>query len=148
MAEETREQRAEGALATWEAPDVIPTMSYSDAPAAIDWLERAFGFVRHTVYEGEGGRIEHAELRLGSGMVMLGSTNDRFDVKAPAELGATTAGIYAIVEDPDAHYERAKSAGAEIVAELTDQDYGSRDYSARDPEGHLWHFGTYRPTAG
>jgi uncharacterized glyoxalase superfamily protein PhnB len=134
----------------WQAPDVIPAIRYEDAPAAIEWLERAFGFERHVVYEGEGGTIEHAELRVRSGMVMLGSASDddRFNTHTPSKLGGTTAGFYVIVEDPDAHYQRAKAAGAEIVMELTDQDYGSRDYSARDPEGHLWHFGTYRPTAG
>jgi uncharacterized glyoxalase superfamily protein PhnB len=133
----------------YAAPDVIPAIRYKDAPAAIEWLEKAFGFERHMVVDGEGGTIEHAELRVGSGMVMLGTAreDDRFNTRTPGELGATTAGIYVIVEDPDAHFEQARAAGAEIVMELTDQNYGSRDYTARDPEGHLWHFGTYRPTA-
>jgi uncharacterized glyoxalase superfamily protein PhnB len=133
---------------TWHAPDVIPTMRYQDASAAIDWLERAFGFERHAVHQGEGGRIEHAELRFGSGMIMLGSAreSEEWPSRTPGELGGATGGTYVIVEDPDAHYRRAKDAGAEIVMELTDQDYGSRDYSARDLEGYLWSFGTYRPT--
>jgi uncharacterized glyoxalase superfamily protein PhnB len=140
-------------MPSWQAPDVIPAISYEDAPAAIEWLERAFGFERHAVYEGEDGTIEHAELRVGSGMVMLGSEREgdayeRFPVGTPRKVGALTAGFYVIVDDPDAHCERAKAAGAEIVMELTDQDYGSRDYTARDLEGHLWTFGTYRPTAG
>jgi uncharacterized glyoxalase superfamily protein PhnB len=139
---------AESAPSGWQAPDVIPTMRYRDAPAAIDWLERAFGFERQAVYE-EGGVVHHAQLRLGSGMIMLGSARGEDDtawpVKVPAEVGATTSGVYVVVEDPDAHHARAKAAGAEILRELTDQDYGSRDYSARDPEGHVWSFGTYRP---
>lgn len=134
---------------SYRAPDVIPAIRYRDAAAAIDWLERAFGFERHMVVEGEDGVVEHAELRVGSGMVMLGSARDDLvNTRVPRDLGATTAGFYVIVDDPDAHFERAREAGAEIVTELTDQDYGSRDYTARDPEGHLWHFGTYRPTAG
>ena len=135
-----------GSGPTYAAPDVIPAIRYRDAPAAIEWLERAFGFERHMVIEGEGGRIEHAELRVGSGMVMLGSVReDAFNVRVPRDVGATTAGFYVIVEDPDAHFERARQAGAEILMDLTDQDHGSRDYTARDPEGHVWHFGTYRP---
>ncbi len=136
----------------WSAPDVIPAISYVDAPAAIEWLERAFGFERHMVHEGEDGTIAHAELRAGAGMVMLGSeregaAHDRFPVGSPRKVGGLTAGFYVIVGDPDAHHERARGAGAEIVMELTDQDYGSREYTARDPEGHLWTFGTYRPTS-
>jgi uncharacterized glyoxalase superfamily protein PhnB len=82
-------------------------------------------------------------------MIMVGSApkdDNTWPVLSPKDVdGKTTGGIYAIVEDPDAHHVRAKAAGAEILRELTDQDYGSRDYSARDPEGHLWSFGTYRP---
>ena len=136
-------------MASWTAPDVIPSFRYRDAAAAIDWLERAFGFERHAVHGGENGRIEHAELRLGSGMIMLGSARetDGWPSRTPDQLGGVTGGTYVIVDDPDAHFERARAAGAEIVRGLTDQDYGSRDYSARDPEGYLWSFGTYRPSA-
>lgn len=141
------------ATGAWRAPDVIPGLSYEDAPEAIDWLERAFGFERHAVHAADDGTIEHAELRAGSGMVMLGSqregeAHERFPVSSPRRAGALTAGLYVIVEDPDAHHERAKAAGAEIVMGLTDQEYGSRDYTARDPEGQLWTFGTYRPSTG
>jgi uncharacterized glyoxalase superfamily protein PhnB len=133
----------------WQAPDVIPTLCYGDAAAAIEWLERAFGFERHAVHEGDGGTIDHAELRLGSGMIMLGSAREKAEwpSKAPHQLGGATGGTYVIVDDPDAHHERAKAAGAEIVMELTDQPYGSREYAARDLEGHLWSFGTYRPSS-
>ena len=127
------------------APDVIPTLHYHDALAAIDWLERAFGFERHAVYE-EGGVVQHSELRFGSGMVMLGSARENeHGTKTPREAGAPTGGLYVIVEDPDAHHERAVAAGAEVIRGLQNEEYGSRGYSARDPEGYVWHFGTYRP---
>jgi uncharacterized glyoxalase superfamily protein PhnB len=131
---------------TYQVPDAIPTLHYHDAHAALDWLERAFGFERHAVYEDDG-KVAHAELRAGSnGMVMLGSAREnQYGLKTPRETGAPTSGIYVIIEDTDAHFARARDAGAEILMEPTDQDYGSRDYSARDPEGYVWHFGTYRP---
>ncbi len=130
----------------YRTPDAMPTLRYRDAKAAIDWLERAFGFERHAVYENEG-QVEHAELRIGSnGMVMLGSVRDSgFSMKTPDEAGGITSGIYVIVEDADAAHDRAAAAGAEIIRGLTDQDYGSREFSVRDPEGYVWHFGTYRP---
>jgi uncharacterized glyoxalase superfamily protein PhnB len=123
---------------------IFPVMKYDDARAAIDFLERAFGFERHAVYDGENGRIAHAELRLGDEYVLLGSTgegDDRFN------QGAGRYSLYVVVEDPDAHHTRAREAGATIERELSDQDYGSREYTARDPEGNLWSFGTYRPSA-
>ena len=152
MSTEARSAEETHGRPAWRAPDVIPGLSYEDAPAAIEWLERAFGFERHAVHEGEGGKIVHAELRVGTGMVMLGSeregaAREHFPVTTPRKAGALTAGFYVIVDDPDTHYERAKAAGAEIVMELTDQEYGSRDYTARDLEGHIWTFGTYRPSA-
>lgn len=128
------------------AMNLIPCLRYADAAAAIDWLEKAFGFERKAVYPGEDGTVAHAELVFGGGMVMLGSDKlDAFDFGSPLRVGTNTATIYVVVDDPDAHCARAKAAGAEIVAELKDQDYGSRDYAARDPEGHVWSFGTYRP---
>jgi uncharacterized glyoxalase superfamily protein PhnB len=124
--------------------DIYAALRYRDAAAAIDFLERAFGFERHAVHEGAGGTIAHAELRHGHGMVMLGSEGE------DAGLFGRHAGqgwCYVVIEDADAHCERDGAAGAEIVMEPTDQEYGSRDYSARDPEGNLWSFGTYRPGA-
>jgi len=124
---------------------IFPVLKYDDARAAIEFLEAAFGFERHAVYDGEDGGVAHAELRLGDEYVMLGSTSegdDRFN------QGAGRYSLYVVVDDPDAHLARAKEAGASIERELTDQDYGSREYTARDPEGNLWSFGTYRPAAG
>ncbi len=128
--------------------NIFPALRYSDAAGAIDWLSRAFGFERHAVYDNPDGTVAHAELRLGDGMIMLGTArDDDMKIKSPRQLGASTQAIYVVVEDPDAHFARAKAAGAEIVRGLTDQDYGSREYSCRDIEGHVWSFGTYAPAS-
>lgn len=126
--------------------NIYPALRYKDAPAAIDWLCRAFGFTRNAVHDGEGGIIEHAELSYEGGMVMLGSERTT-DEERGFGMHAGQGWLYVVVDDPDAHHVRAKAAGANIIRELADQDYGSRDYSARDPEGNLWSFGTYNPTA-
>jgi uncharacterized glyoxalase superfamily protein PhnB len=127
-------------------PNIFPALRYRDANAAIEWLKRAFGFQEKAVYRGEDGAVNHAELALGAGLVMLGQSRpDGWLGSSTPEARASTASIYIVVADPDAHYERARTAGAEIVRELTDEDYGSREYSARDPEGNLWSFGTYDP---
>jgi uncharacterized glyoxalase superfamily protein PhnB len=132
---------------TVSTADLYACLRYEDAPAAIEWLERAFGFRRGLVVPGDDGSVVHAEMSFGTGGIMLGSIKDsQVGISTPRSLGGSTQSIYVIVEDPDAHYARARAAGAEIVYELADQDYGSRDYSARDPEGHLWSFGTYRPS--
>jgi uncharacterized glyoxalase superfamily protein PhnB len=120
---------------------IIPTLRYQDAPAAIDFLERAFGFERKAVYD-DGGTVHHAELTHGRGMVMLG-TQGAGDPQFDTRLSSA----YVIVPDTDAVYERAKAAGAEISREIQDTDYGSREFSARDPEGNVWSFGTYDPFA-
>ena len=132
--------------------NVIPGMRYADAPAAIDWLCRAFGFEKHLVVPGdEEGVIAHAQLRYGNGMIMLGSALDReFDKlqKPPGATGSVPSqSPYIILEDADKHYARAVAAGAEIVMDIKDEDHGGRGYSCRDPEGHIWNFGTYDPWA-
>jgi uncharacterized glyoxalase superfamily protein PhnB len=127
---------------------IIPALQYEDAAAAIEFLCGAFGFARKAVYEGEGGAIAHAELTLGNGMVMLGSVNQSpygKQLVRPRAAGGVTMSVYAIVDDVDAHYARARAAGATIMREPVTQDYGGRDYTAKDPEGHLWTFGTYDP---
>jgi uncharacterized glyoxalase superfamily protein PhnB len=123
--------------------NIYPTLKYKDARAAIDFLEKAFGFERHAVYDGENGGVAHAELRFGSEMVMLGSRGEG-DEQFNRSEGSSS--VYLVVDDPDAHHKRAKEAGAEIVRGLRDEDYGSRGFTARDPEGNLWSFGTYRPS--
>jgi uncharacterized glyoxalase superfamily protein PhnB len=124
-------------------PNIFPTLRYDDAPAAMGWLARAFGFEQHSVMPNEDGTIAHAELRLGAGIVMLGSA--RPDVPASGSAGADRHGIYVALPETDSHYERAKAAGAEITRPLEDTDYGSREYTARDLEGNVWTFGTYLP---
>ncbi|HXV96195.1 MAG TPA: VOC family protein [Gaiellaceae bacterium] len=127
-----------------EAPTFYPVLSYRDAQAALDWLQEAFGFEQLFVTPGPDGSVAHAELGLGSGIVML-HTAARDGVSRPADRRAAAQAVYVAVADPDAHCERARAAGAEITRELEDTGYGLREYSARDPGGHHWHFGTYRP---
>ena len=125
-------------------PNIFPALHYRDPEAALEWLKRAFGFDEKAVYRGQDGRIHHAELRLGDGLVMFGGIpagNPSYDDAQPPVT------IYPVVSDPDAHCERARAAGARIVRELADQSYGSREYGARDLEGNAWSFGTYDPYA-
>ncbi|MFK0293281.1 VOC family protein [Streptomyces sp. NPDC090442] len=125
-------------------PMVCPALGYRDAKAAIDQLTTAFGFIRSAVHEDEDGTVVHAELTHGNGMLLL-YTKGLGGAFREALTDAGPAGVYVLVEDTDAHCERARQAGAEILMEPTDQDYGSRQYTARDVEGNVWSFGTYRP---
>ena len=120
---------------------LYPTLRYQDAKAAHQWLQEAFGFEPVALYEDDNGGISHAEMRWGSDLIMFGSARDD---QVGKRIGQ--GWIYATCEDPDALYERAKAAGAEVTMELTDQDYGSRDFGVRDLEGNRWSFGTYEPT--
>jgi uncharacterized glyoxalase superfamily protein PhnB len=130
---------------------VIPGLRYHDAPTAIEWLCRAFGFEKHLVVPDENGTIAHAQLTFGNGMIMLGSRrDDEYGklVKPPRDLGGVgSQGAYVIVEDADVHYRRAVAAGAQIVIDIKDEDYGGRGYTCRDPEGNVWSFGTFDPWA-
>jgi uncharacterized glyoxalase superfamily protein PhnB len=127
-------------------PRIYPCLRYLDAPAAIAWLGRAFGFEELMVVPGEtAGTVAHAELRMGSCVVMLGSARDDAYGQSPRTLGGVTQTVYMAVGDPDALHARAAAAGAEIIRLPTDTDYGSREFSCRDPEGHVWSFGTWRP---
>jgi uncharacterized glyoxalase superfamily protein PhnB len=138
-----------------EPPRIYPTLRYRDAPAMIAWLCKAFGLAERVVYPGPDGTIAHAELALGSAMIMLGSArDDRFGAMVGAPIGPGAEGvkgngqaIYIAIDDPDALFSRAKAAGADILMGLTDTDYGSRDFICRDPEGYVWCFGTYWPKA-
>jgi uncharacterized glyoxalase superfamily protein PhnB len=126
-----------------QAPTLYPSLSYRDAPRAIQFLHDAFGFQKRVVYPNGDGTIAHAELSVGPSVLMLGT--DRDDPLRGSRAGQ--GWLYVAVDDADAHCARARAAGATIVTELHDTDYGSRDYAARDPEGNLWSFGTYRPAA-
>jgi len=127
---------------------VYPALRYRDAAAALEWLQRAFGLEEVAVHRGDDGSVHHAELRMGPDMVFVGQHGGVawLGGRAPDAL-ASTVSIYVTVEDPDAHHARAQAAGATIVRGLTDEEYGSREYSARDLEGNLWSFGTYDPLA-
>ena len=127
------------------APTVWPVLSFRDARAAIDFLQRAFGFEERAVYarDDDPSVVEHAEMRwpLGGG-IMFGSAG-----KDDGPFGQRRPGndsVYVVCDEPDALFERAVAAGAEVVRGLADEDYGSRGFSVRDPEGNLWSFGTYR----
>ncbi len=129
----------------------ISCLRYRDAPAMIDWLGQAFGLEPRLIVDDGKGGIAHAQLTRGPGMIMLGSARDDAFGKlqaTPADLGGTSQSVYLVVSDPDALYEKAQAAGAEIVRPITDEDYGGRGFSCRDPEGHLWNLGSYDPWAG
>ena len=132
-------------------PKIIHSLRYRDASAAIDFLRRGFGFEEHLVVPGEGESITHAQLVGHGGMIMLGSYGghggeyDRHTIHPDATRNRSTASAYIVVEDVKAHCDRARRAGARIVMEPVEQDYGGWGYSCLDPEGHLWSFGDYDP---
>jgi uncharacterized glyoxalase superfamily protein PhnB len=128
---------------------IMAGLKYHDAPAAIEWLCGVFGFAKQAVYAEADGRIMHAQLTLGGGMVMLSSVRDseyqKLTVHPGEGDGRVTTGLYVIVEDPDAAYARAKAAGARILVEIKDEFYGGRDFTCADPEGYVWSAGSYDP---
>jgi uncharacterized glyoxalase superfamily protein PhnB len=121
-------------------PNIFPVFRYQDARAAIDWLIQAFGFQKHAEFASPNGTIAHAELRFGPDVIGISSATPPTTANP---WSSVRQGVYIAVDDIDAHYEQARRAGAEIVMPIRDMDYGSREYSARDPEGNLWGFGTY-----
>ena len=130
-----------------EAPRLYPTFRYREAAAMIDWLAAAFGFTLQAKYM-DGDTVSHAQMTFGSSMIMLGSVRDDAYgamVGTPAGGGKST---YVAVDDVDALYERVRAAGAKILEDLVDRDYGSREFICADPEGVIWSFGTYWPKAG
>ena len=132
------------------ATSAIPSLRYRDAHIAIEWLCEAFGFQKHLVVPAEDGGVGHAQLVWGETMVMVSSMrDDEFGalLASAQDAGGSTQSTYFVVEAIDAHYARAVAAGAEIVMAIRDEDYGGRVYSAKDPEGNLWNFGSYDPWA-
>jgi uncharacterized glyoxalase superfamily protein PhnB len=121
-------------------PVVSPVLRYADGPAAIEWLTAALGFEKHTDDRTPDGAVAHADLRFGSGVIGVSSIGAS---KPDSPWSKVRQGIYIQVDDPDAFHARAKAAGADIVSPLTDTDYGSRDFTIRDPGGRLFGFGTY-----
>ena len=128
---------------------VVPCMRYRDAPAAIEWLCDTFGFEPQLVVPNEDGTIAHAQLAFGNSMIMLGSVFDtEFGrlMKQPAEIGHfVTQSTYLVVNNADLVYGRALEAGAKILLDIKDEDYGGRGFTCSDPEGHVWSIGTYDP---
>lgn len=125
-----------------------PAMRFSDADGAVQWLRDAFGFEEHACYRDENGTVVHAELRFDGAIFFVGQERDNdYPVKPPGEGRPPTGSVYVTVPAVwiEAHYARAQRAGARIFRELQSTEYGSREYSAYDCEGHPWTFGTYRP---
>ena len=137
-------------MTTQTRSTLIPSLCYRDAVGAIEWLVRAFGFEKNAVYMGSGNTVAHAQLTYGGGMIMLGSVSNGSEYSKlmvhPDEIGLReTKGIYLVVPDADAAYAQAKAAGATIVLDIRDMDYGGRAFTCRDLEGHLWNIGSYDP---
>jgi len=119
--------------------EIIPYIFYQDVPAALDWLARAFGFteqMRHATPSGM-----HAQMMLDGRRIMMGQGSTDWRMQSPSETRVATMGIFIYLADVDAHYERARAAGADIVQEPYDEPYG-RTYTARDLDGHPWFFTT------
>ncbi|MEW9624867.1 VOC family protein [Rhodanobacter geophilus] len=134
---------------------LIRCLCHRDAHAMIDRLCRAFGFEKHAAYDDDAGGVAHAQLVHGRGMLMLvlmlmlGSVrDDAFGrrIAQPDETGGReTQCTCVVVADCKAHCDHARAIGAEIVDDYEEKDYGGAGYSCRDPEGHLWSFGSYDP---
>jgi uncharacterized glyoxalase superfamily protein PhnB len=123
-------------------PALVSALYYKNPLAALDWLEKAFGFERVMVITDKDGNLAHSEMKFGDSQLMVGTEWTDY-VASPASTGGrNTQTIHVHLADGiDAHCQRAKTAGAVIVRELENQFYGDRTYSARDPEGHVWSFG-------
>ena len=128
----------------------IAILRYRDPVAAVSWLQKAFGLEKHFVAE-QNGRIEHAQMKAGTSLIFLGPDHagDKYGMHSPLVLNGTNQCVYLVVDgEVDAHAKRAEKAGAEIVTAPCDTGYGSREYSCRDPEGHIWSIGNYRGEIG
>lgn len=118
-------------------PALCAYLYYEDTPAAADWLDRAFGFRERLRVTDADGSVRHAEMELGDAVIMLGSPAG---YKSAAHLGQVTSSVYVRIDDLDRHYRQAVAAGAGILREPADQDYGERNYGATDLEGQHWWF--------
>ena len=126
---------------------IFPILRYNNAREAIRWLCSTFGFVEMFCVPESGECVRHAQLKLGKNLIMVGSVRPDDGIASPKELGTATQMLAVYVEDPDAHFERARSAGANVLYPPSNTDFGSREYHVVDLEGHPWTFGTYRPSA-
>jgi uncharacterized glyoxalase superfamily protein PhnB len=135
---------------------LIPATRYRDCAAALDFITRVLGLEEHAVYRSEDGEIQHAQIRLGAGLMMFGpgADDNPFDayMADPQELGGReTTTIYAVEAGPEvlrARWDRVQAAGAKVLLPLADQPYGGAGFTIADPEGHIWSFGDYDPMAG
>jgi uncharacterized glyoxalase superfamily protein PhnB len=120
---------------------ITPYLLYADVGNALKFLSKAFGFKRYgPPNKGPDGKINHAAMQFGDAMVMMGCPGAKY--KNPKRLGAVTQNLYVNVDNVDAHFKRAKKAGAKIIEEVADTPYGARRYGVEDPEGHRWYFAT------
>lgn len=124
-----------------------PSFYYDDAPKAVEWLCRAFGFRRRLVVPGPDGTIIHSELTFGPAVIMVASSRPDSGWVSPKHLAGLNSMLSLYVEDPDAHFAKAKAAGAVVLRDIKTEEYGGRGYMVRDPEGNQWYFSSYRPGA-
>jgi MerR family transcriptional regulator, thiopeptide resistance regulator len=121
---------------------LIPVLVYRDIQAAHDFLVNAFGFEGGAVHGNADGQPVHGEVRAGEAAIWLHRVMAEHGLDSPVAADPANSGLFIYVDDVDAHYERARAAGARIDSPPVDQPYGQREYGARDPEGHRWWFGT------
>lgn len=134
------------------APNLMPLMRYRDLAEAMSWLEQAFDFEKHVAVSDSDGSLIYGQMTYRGSLMMMGAVRDTdLDklMRQPDEVGdVETQSCYIVVDDADSHFARAQDAGAEIVLELKSDGLGRRGYSCRDPQGHIWNFGTYNPAKG
>ncbi len=124
-------------------PTLYPGLQYADADAAMAWLEEVLGCRRREDHRDDEGNVVHAEMEFRGAILMLSSAGVGREPFRSLPAGGRL--VYCAMDEVDALYERVRDTGAEIVVEITDTDYGSRDFTVRDPEGNLWAFGTDNP---
>lgn len=119
---------------------MIPVLVYADIEAAHDFLVTAFGFTSGGLHRDDDGNVVHGEVRIGGSPVWLHRVTPEHQMASPEQAGEVHGGLEVIVPDVDAHFERARAAGAQILRPVADQPYGLREYGARDPQNHRWWF--------
>ena len=121
---------------------LIPVLTYRDIAAAHDFLVNAFGFISGGVHRNAEGEAVHGEVRVGDATIWLHRVTPQHGLDSPMVSDVANTGLFVLVDNVDAHYERAHAAGARIDSQPVDQPYGQREYEARDLEGHRWWFAT------
>ena len=122
-------------------PRLSPNVFYDDPAAALEWLHKSFGFEIRMKMPGPDGSIIHAEMEIGDAVVMMSPASSEPEWKSPASIGGSvTQSLYVYVDDVEAHCQRARGAGAEVISDLEDMFWGDKTYVTRDLEGHRWTF--------